>query len=133
MSSDQPNYGHVKTSEFAEALRKEMPDVYVVEGGGPYEMHVGLRIDVATMLYAVNEEHAELMLQAAAEQLKVRTMRGLGLDRIINAYDAEARELRVLNQQLSEQLKSSQALVGKLTEQLDDLLVSEEPYEDDED
>lgn len=117
----------VRMNQYAERLRAEIPGLVVRTRPG--EVQLGVSVVATLAEYAFAGPHADEILATAAEQLRLRAIRDLGLQPRLDAWEKEVRDLRQANQTLDTMVKQRDNRIRSLLDRIEAL---ENPEPEDE-
>lgn len=107
----------VSLVNYAEAFQQIIPGAQLRAGrhGVQAEWHVRITHEYDR---AVNAEHAEALLTQLAEQMRIRAIRELGLEPILEAQRAEVHAFQQANKQLQATCDARASRIADLEERL---------------
>lgn len=110
---------YAKALDYEHILRKIVPAAGLVADPRSHGVIAGYTIKVHLAAeYLVNGKHAETVMTAIAEQLRIRAIRELGLEPILEAQRNEVRQTLEDNRILSAKVNRSREEIAKLREQV---------------
>ena len=99
----------------SEALRAVVPGATLRRYPSRWGLVIGWSCELTLNVdRAVSTEHADSLLRAAGEQMRLRAMRELGLRPIFDAVEAEVRQYREANLALQATLEQRDARIAVL-------------------